>query len=486
MSRPAPRLKASLALPITPLTACAFCKRESSIVMKAATHTHVIDVQALRVGMFVHLDVGWMAHPFPLSSFRITSPAQVATIRSLGLDRVRWSPLQSDPVVVETGTTEAALAAPSPVAANDPDGPDTDVAKAATSAVVPEPIDDAGGPVVSAEEQSRAERRRRLERQRAALKTCERQYGEASRACRQTIELVAGRPREAKAQAEALTLALVEKMTGDQELCIRMLTENAADKASMHAMNVGIVSLLMGRCFGFSSEEMQDIGVGAMLHDIGKLDLPTRMRHPEDNFSPSETRVYQEHVELGLVQARRMGLSPGAMAVIAQHHEHADGSGFPGQLNSDRMTMAARIVALVDRYDNLCNPRLAAKAMTPHESLSLLFAQGRRKFDTSILGAFIKMMGVYPPGSMVQLTDDRYGMVVAVNSSRPLKPSVLVHDAGVPREEALVLDLELSPGLGIRRSIKPQQLPPTALEYLAPGARVSYFFEPAHPVEEGL
>jgi hypothetical protein len=134
--------------------------------------------------------------------------------------------------------------------------------------------------------------------------------------------------------------------------------------------------------------------------------------------------------------------------VIAQHHEHADGSGFPAGLNSDRMTMAARIVALVNRYDNLCNPRLPARALTPHEALSLLFAQGRSKFDTSILGAFIKMMGVYPPGSTVQLTDDRYATVVAVNSSRPLKPSVLVHDPAVPREEALVLDLESAVGLG--------------------------------------
>jgi putative nucleotidyltransferase with HDIG domain len=447
--------------------------------MKAATHSHVIDVQALRVGMFVHLDVGWMSHPFPLSSFRITSPAQVATIRSLGLERVRWSPLQSELGAVEPDAAPGAPPGPA-AAANDPDGPDVAAEAPDTGA---DPIDDAGKQAASSEDQARAERRRRLDAQREARKTCERQYGEASRACRQTIELVAGRPREARAQAEALTQALVDKMLGDQELCIRMLTEGAADKASMHAMNVGIVSLLMGRCFGFAPDEMQDLGIGAMLHDIGKLDLPPRLRHREDNFSPSEVRVYEEHVELGLVQARRMGLSPGAAAVIAQHHEHADASGFPAQLNSDRMTMAARIVALVNRYDNLCNPRLLAKAMTPHESLSLLFAQGRSKFDTSILGAFIKMMGVYPPGSTVQLTDDRYGLVVAVNSSRPLKPSVLVHDGGVPREEAFVLDLELSPGLGIRRSIKPQQLPPTALEYLAPAPRVAYFFEPAAPVE---
>jgi HD-GYP domain-containing protein (c-di-GMP phosphodiesterase class II) len=268
-------------------------------------------------------------------------------------------------------------------------------------------------------------------------------------------------------------------MIDAREICIRVLAEGAAEKASMHAMNVGIVSLLMGRCFGFSAEEIQDLGVGAMLHDIGKLELPLRLRHPEDNFSPSELRVYEEHVEMGLVQAKRMGLSAGATAVIAQHHEHADGSGFPTGLNSDRMTMAARIVALVNRYDNLCNPRLPARALTPHEALSLLFAQGRSKFDTSILGAFIKMMGVYPPGSTVQLTDDRYATVLAVNSSRPLKPSVLVHDPAVPREEALVLDLESAVGLGIRRSIKAQQLPPTALDYLAPSPRIAYFFEPA-------
>jgi putative nucleotidyltransferase with HDIG domain len=292
------------------------------------------------------------------------------------------------------------------------------------------------------------------------------------------------RPPRAGARPAALTAAVIDKMIGEQDLCVRMLTEAAGDKASMHAMNVTVIALLMGRCFGFSEEDMADLGVGALLHDVGKLEMPQRLRHREDNFSPSEARVYEEHVELGVVQARRLGLTPGAAQVIAQHHEHADASGFPARLNSDRMTMAARIVALVNRYDNLCNPHLLARAMTPHESLSLLFAQGRSKYDASILNAFIKMMGVYPPGSVVQLTDDRYALVVAVNSSRPLKPSVLVHDAAVARAEALVLDLEAAPGLGIRRSIRPQQLPPTALDYLAPTARVAYFFEPSPALEE--
>jgi HD-GYP domain-containing protein (c-di-GMP phosphodiesterase class II) len=456
--------------------------------MKKARPTDEIDVQALRVGMFVHLGMGWMSHPFPLSSFRITTAAQLATIRSLGLRTVRWSPQQSD--LSHDEAVRGLTTLPGPIgaiagdAAND-SGLDDDDADATDTVPYALPADaNVVDAAAHAAQRAHAERARKLARQREAEARCTRQYGEAARACRQAFDLVPGKPQEARAQAEALSRSIVDKMVGEQDLCIRMLTEGAGDKASMHAMNVGIISLLMGRCFGFDDEEMQDLGVGAMLHDVGKIEMPARLRHREDNFSPNELRAYEEHVELGLVQARRMGLSAGAMAVIGQHHEHADGTGFPGKLNSDRMTMAARIVALVNRYDNLCNPHLLARAQTPHDSLSLLFAQGRAKFDTSILGAFIKMMGVYPPGSMVQLTDDRYAIVVAVNSARPLKPSVLVHDPATPRADALVLDLESAGGIGIRRSVRAQQLPPTALDYLAPSARVTYFFEPSAPAED--
>jgi HD-GYP domain-containing protein (c-di-GMP phosphodiesterase class II) len=425
-----------------------------------------------------------MSHPFPLSSFRITTAAQLATIRTLGLRTVRWSPQQSELAQDAAARAMNTLPGPLPVpgdAANDSGLGDPDAIDTVPYLL---PVDDnVVNAAVHAAQRAQAERTRKLARQREAEERCTRQYGEAARACRNTLDLVVAKPQEAREQAEALSRSVIDKMVGEQDLCIRMLAEGAGDKASMHAMNVGIISLLMGRCFGFGDEEMQDLGVGAMLHDVGKIEMPARLRHREDNFSPNEARAYEEHVEMGLTQARRMGLSAGAMAVIGQHHEHADGSGFPGKLNSDRMTMAARIVALVNRYDNLCNPRLPARALTPHEALSLLFAQGRSKFDTSILGAFIKMMGVYPPGSTVQLTDDRYATVLAVNSSRPLKPSVLVHDPAVPREEALVLDLESAVGLGIRRSIKAQQLPPTALDYLAPSPRIAYFFEPAAALE---
>ncbi len=448
--------------------------------MKAATPQDLIEVDALRVGMFVHLDVGWMSHPFPLSSFKIASAEQMATIRTLGLKRVRWSPLQSDPAEApeaevqawgplgEPGTLPASPQAPQDATA---EGSPDNTPDAAADAAAAEPT------TLTPEAAARVEHVRRLAEQRAALVVCERQFAEAAQACQQLTALVPSQPQQAREQAEALTTALLQKMLGEQELCIRLLSDAAGDKASAHAMNVTIISLLMGRSFGLDAQDMLELGLGAMLHDIGKIELPERMRHRDDAFSAAESRLYEEHVSHGVTIGRKMGLSAGAMLVIAQHHEHADGSGFPLRLNADRMTAAARIVSLVNRYDNLCNPHLPGRSLTPHESLSLLFAQGKNKFDTAILGGFIKMMGVYPAGSTVQLTDDRYAMVVAVNSSRPLKPRVLVHEPTVAREEALVLDLESVSGLGIRRSMKPLQLPPNALEYLSPRPRVAYFFE---------
>jgi putative nucleotidyltransferase with HDIG domain len=413
--------------------------------MSAAT----IEVSQLRVGMFVHLDLGWMSHPFPLSSFLINHPEQIGTIQSLGLARVRWSPEKSES---------------SPVPLDELPAP-----REAVGALTPEAIEQA----------QRSARRAALADQRSALKQCERQYGEATRAWRQATDLIGTQPKEARQRTEALTRAMLDKMLGDRELCIRLLSETAGDRATAHSMNVSVISLLMGKVCGLSEPEMLDLGMGALLHDIGKMELPARVRFHDEQFTSAENNLYREHVAHGVTHGRKMGLTPAALLVIAQHHEQADGSGFPQRLNVDRMTAAARIVSLVNRYDNLCNPTVVAKALTPHEALSLMFAQGKHKFDVTMLNAFIRMMGVYPPGSVVQLTDERYAQVVSVNSARPLKPRVLVHDPKTPREEALYVDLETATGLGIRRSLKLSQLPPASLDYLSPRQRIAYYFEPA-------
>ncbi|MBV8500947.1 MAG: DUF3391 domain-containing protein [Paucibacter sp.] len=419
--------------------------------MKEKNSDPLIDVNQLKVGMFIHLDLGWMSHPFPLSSFKLSSEDQLVVLRRLGLTQVRWSPGKSD---LKLEGEALAPAAPR---------------EAQTAEMSPEDL-------------AREARRLALQAQRDALALCEKQYGEAGKAFNMVMELVPKQPVMAREQSEALTAALLDKMLIEGDLNIRLLSEGAGDRVTAHALNVSIISLLLGRAFGMSRDEMMDLGVGALMHDVGKSELPARLRHRDDSFTAVETQTYQSHVAKGVAIAQSMAMSPGPLLVIAQHHENADGSGFPQKLNMDRMSAAARIVALVNRFDGLCNPVQISRSLTPHEALSLMFAQGRNRFDSTMLNAFIRMMGVYPPGSIVQLTDDRYAIVDAVNSSRPLKPKVLVHDAKVPREEALILNLEEQPDLGIRRSLKAQQLPRAALDYLSPRARVAYFFESAGPI----
>ena len=411
-----------------------------------------VPVSDLQVGMFIHLDLGWMRHPFALSSFRIASPDQIDTIRQLGLQEVRWVPEKS-----ELSPPEAAV-------------PDAVAGEAASA--VRAGIDAAA---LAAAEALR--RREALAQQRAATRQLEAQCQEAGQALREATRAVIDRPAQARQDIEALSQALLDKLLVDGDLCIRLVNNPTGDRAAAHGLNVAVVSLLMGRALHLPDHEMLDLGVGALFHDIGKLELPERVRHFEDAFTNAETQAYRDHVTLGVRLGQRMGLTAEALAVLAQHHEHADGSGFPQRMGGDRMSLAARIVALVNRYDNLCNPTLLARALTPHEALSMLFAQSKGRSDPTLLNTFIRMMGVYPVGSVVQLTDERHALVIGVNSSRPLKPRVLVHDPRLPVEEALHLDLETQADLGVRRSLSPSKLPRAALEYLSPRPRVACFFE---------
>jgi HD-GYP domain-containing protein (c-di-GMP phosphodiesterase class II) len=415
-------------------------------VTTAAPTIATVDLQ---VGMFVHLDLGWMSHPFPLSSFRIADAGQIETIRSLGLACVRWSPEQSD------AARAAAAAPPAPALVPSPD-PDPDTLTRRT--VPPRPATPSAAAA-----------------QRAAAARVARQHAEAARDWRGAADLVLNDPAAAGARMGALSRALVRKMLDARELSIRAVACGAGDRAG-HALNVGVISMLIGRLCGLPESDLHDLGVGALAHDIGKAELPSGLHRPDEGLTAPDLARYREHVALGVGLGKRMGLTPGALLVIGQHHEHADGSGFPQGLDSNRLSVAARVVALVNRYDNLCHPTGSASAVTPHEALSLLFSQGQKRYDPAILNTFVRMMGVYPPGSVVQLTDDRFAVVESVSAARPLKPKVTVC-AGGGGDEPLLLDLAQDGTIGIRRSLRADQLAPDVRAHLLPRPRSSWFFE---------
>ena len=413
-----------------------------------------LNIADLRPGHFVHLDMGWMDHPFPMGSFKLTSQQQIETIRSLGLTRVRWSPEKSDLPANPTNTTDTST--PSQVVAS-------------FSSPPPDPA--------ALEELQR--RRALLATQRQSLAQCERQFSESARSYQLIMDVVEQHPEQAFKDASELINGMLQAMSAHEECAIRLLSENVGDRFALHSINVTVLSLLLGKAVGLTAEDLEPLGMSALLHDMGKKKLPDRVRFRHENFSMPETKLYQEHVAHSVSLGKQMGMSPETLLTISQHHEMIDGSGFPLACQGEKMTRHAHVLALINRYDNLCNPPNPVLALTPHEALSLIFARMRGRFDKTTLNAFIRMMGIYPPGSLVQLSDQRYGLVMSVNSARPLKPRVLVHDESVPLNEAVYLDMEQTPQLNVLRSLKPQQLPRIALEYLAPRQRVCYYFERA-------
>ncbi|MBV5310455.1 HD-GYP domain-containing protein [Chromatium okenii] len=402
-----------------------------------------IEVDALRVGMYIYLDLGWIGHPFALNNFKIISTSQIDTIRSLGVQRLRWSPERSD--------LELPTSSPQSVA---------EIAADAKSAAV-------------------ADRRQRLLDQRAMLQHCEREFSNATQTFRLLLKQVQQQPTVAGELAEEMVSGLVGNLFEQSESFIRLLSEKAGEHASLHTINVTVIALLLGKRLGLDAAALKPLGLGALLHDIGKIALPERLRWRDKGLTSAEHRLFQQHALYGAEMATRMGLDDAVCAIIAQHHEYMDGSGFPEQLAGDALSPASRILSLVNHYDNLCNPTNPVTAMTPHKVLALMFAHNQHKFDSNYLGVFIRMMGVYPPGSLVLLTDNRYALVVSVNSARPLKPRVLIYDPQLPSEDALIVDLEMESTLGIRLSLKPLQLPRAVFDYLSPGQRLCYFFERA-------
>lgn len=429
------------------------------------TPFQVIDISLLKPGMFVELELGWMAHPFPTSSFKLTSTKQIDAIRSLGLQQVRVNLGKSE--VSETPSASVQTQA------------DALSARMQATPQMPDPARSA------ALAQARLNKEL-LNAQQRDLLACERRYAQTMRQYKQVLDQVQTHPAQMKQQCQEVVQGFVSDILATGETAIRLLSDGMGDKVAMHPVNVCVLCLLLGKYMGLSATEMEDLGMAAFLHDIGKIQLPDRVRWLEDSFSAHEQKLYQEHVKFGRLLATHMALSPEAVQAIEQHHEMMDGSGFPRHLQGDALSRVAKILALVNHYDGMCNPTRATASLTPHEAIALIFAHLKPRFDPLVVTSFIRMMGVYPPGSIVQMVDQRYAMVVSVNAERPLKPRVIVFDPKVSKHEALILNLECAPELGIRRSLKPTALPRAAMDYLSPRQRICYFFERAVtlPIED--
>jgi len=303
-----------------------------------------------------------------------------------------------------------------------------------------------------------------------------------ARAIRDIDRNLFSQPAETVRVAGKLIGQITESILSAPELAINLMGDKlGGEEIYVHSLNVTMLSMMIARDIKLPHEVASLLGMGALFHDVGTKNIPDKVLNKLDAYNHAEQALVETHCEGGYEIGRKLGLAAPALAIIRDHHEMFDGSGYPHHLQGEAISILARIVAIANHYDELCNPRNPADSLTPHEALSLMFAKMRSRFDPKLLQVFIRCLGVYPPGTIVQLANGVVGMCVNVNTAKPTRPQVMIYEASVPREEAIVVNLETQPDLNIVKSIRPSQVPKDIYNYLSPRKRVSYYFDACDP-----
>lgn len=199
------------------------------------------------------------------------------------------------------------------------------------------------------------------------------------------------------------------------------------DYTFTHSVNVCILSVALGRNLEFSREDLLALGVGALLHDIGKMLLPESLVNKPGAYTAAERVKIQEHPSIGAdFISESADIKLDSIYVVSQHHEKYDGSGYQWNLSKDEIHQFARIAGLTDMYDAMTTDRVYRKGLLPTEVLKILYLRGPDYFGTGLVDSFIRSIGIYPIGSLVEFNTGEMGFVTSVNQSDLVRPNVLM------------------------------------------------------------
>ncbi|GAB6041691.1 HD-GYP domain-containing protein [Endothiovibrio diazotrophicus] len=405
-----------------------------------------VPVERLAVGLYVDLELPWNKHPFLFSRFKIRAAADVAAIRELGISEVSVIPARSD---VEIPSQAPAT----PIADN--------------SASLHEAW------------QEKAQRLKRAQQYRAQRNQIAQKYHERAQLVRSVAADLKARPANAIHHADRIVEGFAADFENSSEFLTNLINLGSGDHGfPNHSVNVTVLSLILAAAEGVRGEELRHVGMGALLHDVGKVEVPSRILINKGPLNKAERSMLRQHPLFGRrLTERSRGTAPQVLEIIERHHELLDGLGYPARLGEDQLSTATRVVTICNIYDNLCNPRNPARAMTPKNALALMYTKYQTKLDKRLVERFIRTMGIYPPGTVVQLNDGKIGMVVAADSRDLLKPELLIYSTDIPKEQALILKLREHDELAIEEVLKPGEYPSRINEYLGAEGRIGYFVE---------
>ncbi len=405
-----------------------------------------LPVDKLLIGLMVDIELSWTKHPFLFSKFKIQSNSEIAIIKKLGLTEVTVFPDQSD---IQAGDS---VERPAEVSEGESEE------------------------LTEVQWESKNTKLEAAEKYRTKRRAVDKKYKDQAMAVRNLTKDLKSSPANAIRDA----IDLVDSMTGDFDNQNEVLT-NLVNLGSgqhtlyNHSINVMVLSMSLANASEVKGNDFKLLARGALLHDVGKIEIPGQVINKKTALNRSEIEVFKQHAKLGrrlceLVDDPREEM----LEVIELHHEYLDGSGYPNKYKEDKIPLFARIVAVANTYDNLCNPPNASRAMTPKIALATMYSKFKDKLDHSLVQKFISIMGIYPPGSVVSLNDESLGVVVSVDPKAMMTPEVLVYNPDIPPNKALILNLTEHPDLKIVRVLKPNQCPKRVFNYLGIQERLGY------------
>ena len=417
----------------------------------------------LRVGMYVDLNCGWFRHPFPRRSFKLSSESQIATIKGLGLPTVLIYPRESDPD--PEAEADGTAGEPAPISTDNAE-PATDSTPDETAGKTPAAPTDEELPTHGDYHQ--------------AVELASETYRQMLGTTGEMMDALTSGSEEGMRSAETMIGGISTLLTNTQAagtVASAFDPEDIEDATVLHSLNVATLSMMVAQQFGIDQHTLQMIGLAGLLLDIGERRIPRHILETRARRSEPEHVKYQLHPYLGVEMLRGFpGIPEEVLDVIRSHHERLDGSGYPEKLKGDQISFPARIVSAVDHYDTLVNSLYAEEALSPAEALATMYKHQKQLFSTEVVVAMIQTLGVYPPGTVVSLSDGSFGLVLNINFKNRMKPLVLIYHP-TPGQEPHTVDLLEEPELTILRVVPREELPYPIVEFFRLKRWTGYFIQ---------
>ncbi len=258
-------------------------------------------------------------------------------------------------------------------------------------------------------------------------------------------DVLSGRPASISG-ARRVVDAMVDSVLKEPDTILRLsVLKNYDEYTFFHSVNVLVLSLTIGGNIGLDRPSLSALGMGALLHDIGKVKIPLDILQKRTALTPEEWEIVKRHpIEGADIALSTKGVHKISGVVALEHHYGYDRRGYPSLVLDAKPHLFSRIVEIGDVYDALTSKRSYRQATIPDNALRMIYSQSGKKFDPLLTKAFVKIMGLYPVGSVVKLNSGEFGVVIRANREDLIRPTVkVVLDANRGPIEPFVVDLAL-------------------------------------------